>query len=60
MWAAQHCSMLFSSALNRVCIFCCVTEYLAGLFAQENINKSLNSEKLRNMVIVMSAGLYLL
>ena len=24
MWAAQHCSMLFSSGQNRLCVFCCV------------------------------------
>ena len=24
MWAAQHCSMLFSSGKNRLCVFCCV------------------------------------
>ena len=24
MWAAKHCSMLFSSGQNRLCVFCCV------------------------------------
>ena len=24
MWAPQHCSMLFSSGQNRLCVFCCV------------------------------------
>ena len=24
MWAAQHCSRLFSSTLNRLCVFYCV------------------------------------
>ena len=24
MWAAKHCSILFSSAQNRLCNFCCV------------------------------------
>ena len=24
MWAAQHCSMQFSSGQNRLCVFCCV------------------------------------
>ena len=24
MWAAQHCSRLFSSTLNRLCVFTCV------------------------------------
>ena len=24
MWAAQHCSILFSSGQNRLCVFCCV------------------------------------
>ena len=23
MWAAKHCSMLFSTALKRLCDFCC-------------------------------------
>ena len=29
MWAAQHCSMLFSSGQNRLCVFCCVHEIIA-------------------------------
>ena len=24
MWAAKHCSVLFSSGQNRLCVFCCV------------------------------------
>ena len=24
MWAAQHCSILFSSGQNRLCVFCCI------------------------------------
>ena len=24
MWPAKHCSMLFSSGQNRLCVFCCV------------------------------------
>ena len=25
MWAAKHCSMLFLSGQNRLCVFCCVS-----------------------------------
>ena len=32
MWAAQHCSRLFSTALNRLCVFCCVGGFKEVLF----------------------------
>ena len=28
MWAAQHCSRLFSSTLNKLCVFCCVINHI--------------------------------
>ena len=31
MWAAKHCSMLFSSGQNRLCVFCCVDKQLADV-----------------------------
>ena len=37
MWAAKHCSMLFSSGQNRLCVFCCV-----GLATSKYENPTIN------------------
>ena len=38
MWAAKHCSILFSSSLNMLIIFCCVAGLYVVLIKMELMN----------------------
>ena len=49
MWAAKHCSMLFSSGQNRLFIFCCVIAVNVCLFAVLKRAKKKGFLQIRNL-----------